>query len=137
MVLRFMRRKHLNDPTLILHFCDYPPFEEDVDLHLNKLQFPSRKTYLDQVWLKMARCFILKDSFQNKNVKIVSPLVSPILTLRNHNLYKLCTMSKSLDVYMSYFGSMVLNNFFSMPPNFRIFVIISPLKKTWPFIWTI
>jgi hypothetical protein len=31
MVLWFMRRKYLNDPTLFLHFCDYPPFEEDLD----------------------------------------------------------------------------------------------------------
>jgi hypothetical protein len=31
-----MRRNYLNDPTLFLHFCDYPPFEEDLD-HLNKL----------------------------------------------------------------------------------------------------
>jgi hypothetical protein len=37
MVLWFMRRNYLNDPTLFLHFCDYPPFEEDLDLHLNKL----------------------------------------------------------------------------------------------------
>jgi hypothetical protein len=26
-----MRRKYLNDPTLFLHFCDYPTFEEDLD----------------------------------------------------------------------------------------------------------
>jgi hypothetical protein len=65
------------------------PFEEDLDLHLNKLEFPSCKKCLHQVWLKLTKCFILKDSFQYTNVKIVSPLVSPILTLRDHNLYKL------------------------------------------------
>jgi hypothetical protein len=36
-----MRRNYLDDPTLFLHFCDYPPFEEDLDLHLIKLEFPS------------------------------------------------------------------------------------------------
>jgi hypothetical protein len=33
-----MRRKYLNDPTLYLHFCDYPPFEEDLDLHFSIMQ---------------------------------------------------------------------------------------------------
>jgi hypothetical protein len=37
MVLWFMRRNHLNDPTRFLQFCDYSPFEEDLDLHLNEL----------------------------------------------------------------------------------------------------
>jgi hypothetical protein len=37
MVLWFMRRNYLNDPTLFLHFCDYPPFKEDLDHHLNTL----------------------------------------------------------------------------------------------------
>jgi hypothetical protein len=32
-----MRRKYFNDPTLFMHFCDYTLFEEDLDLHLNKL----------------------------------------------------------------------------------------------------
>jgi hypothetical protein len=36
-----MRSKYLNDPTPFLHICDYPPFEEDLDLHLNQLEFPS------------------------------------------------------------------------------------------------
>jgi hypothetical protein len=64
-------------------------FEEDLDLHLNKLEFPSCKICLYQVWLKLARCFILKYFFQYTNVKIVSPLVSPNLKLGDHNLYKL------------------------------------------------
>jgi hypothetical protein len=55
-----MRRKYLNDSTLFLHFCDYLPFEEDLDIHLNELEFPSCKKCLYQVRLK----FILKDSFQ-------------------------------------------------------------------------
>jgi hypothetical protein len=79
----------LNDPTLFLHFCDHPPFEEDFNIHLTKSEVPSCKKYLFQVWLKLARCFILKDSFQYTNVKIVPPLVSPTLTIRDHNLYKL------------------------------------------------
>jgi hypothetical protein len=30
-------------PTPLLHFCDYPPFEEDLVLYLNKLEFPLPK----------------------------------------------------------------------------------------------
>jgi hypothetical protein len=35
------------------------------------------------------------------------------------------------------FGPVVLQKIFNWPhPIFHIFVIISPLKRTWPFIWT-
>jgi hypothetical protein len=36
-------------PTPFLHFCDYLPFEEDLALYLNKLDFPSSKDNLYQV----------------------------------------------------------------------------------------
>jgi hypothetical protein len=39
--------------------------------------------------IEIGKMIILKDSFQYTNVKIVSPLVSPTLTPRDHNLYKL------------------------------------------------
>jgi hypothetical protein len=42
----FWRRRFLNDPTPFLHFCDYLPFEEDLALYLNKLEFPSTKDNL-------------------------------------------------------------------------------------------
>jgi hypothetical protein len=33
-------RRFLNDPTPFLHLCDYLPFEVDLALYLNKLEFP-------------------------------------------------------------------------------------------------
>jgi hypothetical protein len=39
-------RRFLNDPTQFLHFCNYLPFEEDLGLYLNKLEFPSLKDNL-------------------------------------------------------------------------------------------
>jgi hypothetical protein len=42
----FWRRRFLNDPTPFLHFCDYLPFEEDLALHLNKLEFSLLKDNL-------------------------------------------------------------------------------------------
>jgi hypothetical protein len=75
-----MRRKYLNDPTLFFNFCDYPPFEEDLDLQIPIMQDMFAPDLIE------IRRFILKDSFY---VKILSPLVSPTLTLGDHNLYKL------------------------------------------------
>jgi hypothetical protein len=49
MVQWFMRRKYFNDPTLFFHFYDYPPFEEDLALYLNNLEFPLPKDDLYQV----------------------------------------------------------------------------------------
>jgi hypothetical protein len=115
MILWFMRRKYLIDPTLFLHFCDYPPFKEDLDLHLNKLEFQSCKICLYQVWLKLARCFILKHSFQYTNVKLVSPLVSPTLILRDHYLYKHYVRKLSCKYELFWFsgsqGNKYLNDF--------------------------
>jgi hypothetical protein len=39
----FWRRRLLNDPTPFLYFSDYFPFEEDLALYLNKLEFLSPK----------------------------------------------------------------------------------------------
>jgi hypothetical protein len=44
-------------PITFLHFCDYLPFEEDMALYLNKLEFPSPKGNLYQICLKLAYWF--------------------------------------------------------------------------------
>jgi hypothetical protein len=45
----FWRKRFLNDPAPFLHFCDYLPFEEDLTLYLNKLEFSLPKNNLYQV----------------------------------------------------------------------------------------
>jgi hypothetical protein len=45
----FWRRRFLNDSTPLLHFCDYLPFEQELALYLNKLEFPSPKDNLYKV----------------------------------------------------------------------------------------
>jgi hypothetical protein len=45
----FWRRGFLNDPTPILHFCNHLPFEEDLTIYLNKLEFHLSKDNLYQV----------------------------------------------------------------------------------------
>jgi hypothetical protein len=46
-----------DDPTQIIHFCDYLPFEGDLALYLNKLDFPSSKDNLYQVLLNLVCWF--------------------------------------------------------------------------------
>jgi hypothetical protein len=45
----FWIRRFLNDPTPFSHFCDYLPFEKDLALYLNKLEFSSSKDNLCEV----------------------------------------------------------------------------------------
>jgi hypothetical protein len=58
----FWRKRFLNDPIPFLHFCDYLPFEEDLALYLCKLEFPSPKDNLNQVWLILA-CWFWRTRF--------------------------------------------------------------------------
>jgi hypothetical protein len=78
--------------------------------------------------LKLARCFILKDSLKYTNAKIVSPLVSPTLTLWNHDFVQaeICNMSESFHhVNLSYSESVVHKEKNSMK-NFKI-----PFTQGW------
>jgi hypothetical protein len=64
----FWRRRFLNDPNQFLHFCNYLPFEEDLALYLNKLEFTSHKDNVYQVWLNLASWFWRRRFFKNFNV---------------------------------------------------------------------
>jgi hypothetical protein len=61
----FWRRRFLNDPTPFLHFCNYLPFEEDLALYFNNLEFPLPKDNLYQVSLKLA-CWFWRRRFLKK-----------------------------------------------------------------------
>jgi hypothetical protein len=45
----FSRKKQFNDLAKLLHSYDYLPFEEDLALYLNNLEFPLPKSDLYQV----------------------------------------------------------------------------------------
>jgi hypothetical protein len=55
-------------PTPFLHFCNYLPFEEDLALNLNNLEFPLSKHNLCQVWLKLACWFWTRRFFLFKHM---------------------------------------------------------------------
>jgi hypothetical protein len=131
MVLWFMRKKYVNDPTLFLHFCDHPLFEKHLALHLNKLEFPSCMNGLYQFWLQLTRCFILMGSFHYIHVKIVSPFAVPPDLLGQWFVQAwICTKSDSFYVNMSYFGSTVLKKkHFQWPHPIYAFLWLSPIGK--------
>ena len=54
----FWRRRFLNFVNVFLLFCNYLPLEKGVALYLNKLESPSPKDALCQVWLKLASWFL-------------------------------------------------------------------------------
>jgi hypothetical protein len=97
-------KKILKWPFPIFALLWLSPLWRGLGLHWNKLEFPSCKKCLYQVWLKLARCFILKDSFQYTNVKIVSPLLSHTLTFGDNNLYKLKSALSQIAFICKYEG---------------------------------
>ena len=56
-LVQWFWRRFSYDPIPFLHFCDYLPFEEDLVLLLNKLEFSTSKDNLYQVWLTLPRWF--------------------------------------------------------------------------------
>ena len=57
LALWFWRRRFFNFVNVLLLFRNYLPLEKGRALHLNKLEFPSPKDALCQVWLKLAQWF--------------------------------------------------------------------------------
>jgi hypothetical protein len=55
------------------HFCDYLPFEEDLALHLNNLEFPLPKSLIEIGLLVLKKKFFS----QYKHVNMVFPIVAP------------------------------------------------------------
>ena len=53
----FWRRKFFNFVNVFALFRNYLPLEKGGALHLNKLESPSPKNALCQVWLKLAQWF--------------------------------------------------------------------------------
>ena len=53
----FLRRKFLNFVNVFLLFRNYLPLEKGMTLHFNKLESPSPKDALCQVWLKLVQWF--------------------------------------------------------------------------------
>ena len=105
------------------------PLEKGVILHLNKLEFPSPKDALCQVWLKLVKRFyswrFLNFPFHKGVALYVNKLEfpSPQKMLCPQFRWDWLIVSGEEDFKIS-----------SM--HFRYIVIISPWRRVWPFIWT-
>ena len=58
LALWFLRRRIIKLVNVFLLFLYYLPLEKDVVLHFNKLESPSPKDALCQIWLKLALWFL-------------------------------------------------------------------------------
>jgi hypothetical protein len=66
-----------NWPHPIFTFCDYLPFEDDLSLYLNKLELPSSKDNLYQVWLNLVGWFWRRRFLKNCHCILTLLLLSP------------------------------------------------------------
>jgi hypothetical protein len=62
-----LKKKIFKWPHPFLHLCNYLPFEEDLALKFNNLEFTLPKDDMYQVWLKFASCFWRSSFFFNIN----------------------------------------------------------------------
>jgi hypothetical protein len=109
------------------HFCDYLPFEQDLALYLNNLEFPLPKNDLYQVWLKLA-CWFWRKNFFNKNICIKYGFLYcgpswPTATM----MWTILNLHYQVNMSQTYFYSVVLEKIFIMTPI--PFLQLSPLWK--------
>ena len=64
----FCRRRFLNFVKVFSLFCNYLPLEKSRVLYLNKIEFPSNKDALCQVYLKFAQWFWIRGFLNFINV---------------------------------------------------------------------
>ena len=73
----FWRRRFLNYVNVFSLFHNYLPLEKGGALHLNKLESPSTKIALCQVWMKLAQWFWRIRFFNFVNVFSYFVIISP------------------------------------------------------------
>ena len=110
------------------HFYDYLPFEEYLALYLNKLEFPSPKDTLYQVWLNLA-CWFLRRRF----LKIFNVFLLFCYYLPLEKGYSLCLNTfespspRWFVPILFKIGQVVLEKIFKLPNPIFTFLWLSPL----------
>ena len=105
---------------------NYLPLGNGGTLYLNKLESPSPEDALCQVWLKFGQWFWRRRVFNFVNV---FSLFCNYLALKKGGARHL----NKIEFGVSGSGE---EDFLILSMYFRYFVIISPLKRAGPFIWT-
>jgi hypothetical protein len=127
----FWRRRFLNDPILFLHFCDYLPLEEDLALYLNKLEFPSPKGNVCQVWLNLA-CWFWRRFLKNVSVFLLFCYYLPLESGNPLHLYKLEFLLPKVDlcqVWLKLAQWFLRKNILNDPTPFLHFCDYLPLEE--------
>ena len=90
LALWFWRRRFFNFVNVFLLFHNYVLLEKGRALHLNKLEFPSPKDAMCQVWLKMAMWFL----------RTVLNFVEIFSQFRNHLFFYLNKLPLSQECFV-------------------------------------
>ena len=120
-------------------FCNYLPLEKGRVLHLNKLESPSPKDALCQVWLKMAQWFWRRRFLNFVNVfrlfRNYLPLEKgePFIWINLNPLHPKVLCAKFGWKWPSGSGE---EDFWILSMYFRYFIIISPWRRVGHFLWT-
>ena len=134
----FWRRRFLNFLNVSLPFRNYLPLEKDVVLNLNKLESLLPKDALCQVWLKLAHGS-WEENFKISSMYLLFRNYLPLeegVALHLNKLESTSPKDALCQVWLKlaqWFWRRFLI-FSSM--YFGFFIIISPWKRVWPFIWT-
>ena len=135
----FWRRRFFNFVNVFSLFRYYLPLEKGGTLHLNKLEFPSSRDTLCQIWLKLAHLFWRRRFFNLINVFSLFHNYLPLEMGGAFLLNKLESPSLKdtlcqiwLKLAQLFWRRRVLNfiNVFSLFRNY-----ISLWKRAVPFIW--
>ena len=138
-IAQWFWRRFLNfvNVFLLFHNYMYLPLKKDVAHHLNKLDSPSSKDALCQVWLKIAQWFWRRFlNFVNVFLLFHNYMYLPLEKDVALHLNKLDSPSPQGSFVSSLveIGTVVLKKKLSM--YFSYFILNSPWKRVWPFIWT-
>ena len=128
----------LNFVNVFSLFRYYLPLEKGGALHLNKLESPSSKDDLSQVWLKLVQ-WIWRGRFLNfLHIVLLFRYYLPLEKGVGLHLKKLESSSPKdalCQVWLKLAEWFLKRKFFKFVNVFSLFHIISPWTRVWPFIW--
>ena len=133
-----LERKILKFVNVFSLFHYYLPLEKGRALHLKKHELPSPKDTLCQVWLKLAHFFWRRFFFKLVNIFSLLVIISrwkragPFIWTNLNSLHPRILVPSLVEICPAVLEKIL--KILSM--CFCYFVIISPRKRAWPFIWT-
>ena len=134
-----LKKKIFKFRQCISLFRNYLPLEKGWALHLNKLESPSPKDALCQVWLKLAQWFWRRNFFNFLNVFSLFRNYLPLVNGGALHLNKLAFPSPKdglCQVWLKLAQWFWRRRFLNFVNVFSLFRNYLPLEKLGPFFWT-